>query len=89
MIAVKGVYDEGVIKLLEPAPPIERALIAVVFLDVSPADALLPTYAGGLETMEWGEPMDEEGARMLLAVHQELVPYRAEVDEADLDREKA
>ena len=28
----------------------------------------------------WGEPIDEEGAAALLALHEELAPYRVEAE---------
>ena len=38
--------------------------------------------------MDWGEPMDEDGARAMLAVHEELAPYRTEVNQVYLDLEE-
>ena len=41
-----------------------------------------------MDAMDWGEPVDEHGARALLAVHEELAPYRTEVNRAYLDLEE-
>lgn len=76
MITVKAIYDRGRIKFLEPVPDVKRALVAVVFLEVAPAEVVLASYGDVLSTMEWGEPMDEEGASVLMAVHEEMAPYR-------------
>ncbi len=46
MIAVKAIYEDGQIRLLEPAPPVHEAAAVVVFLDTAseainaPADEL-------------------------------------------------
>jgi len=67
MRAVKATYEQGQVKFLEPVPQVERALVAVVFLNIDPVEALVASYGSLLEGMKWGEPMDEEGARTLLA----------------------
>lgn len=87
MIAVKAVYERGKIEFLEPPPDVTRALVAVVFLETEMVEDVLAPYAGWMEKMTWGEPMDEEGAKALLTVHEELGPYRSEVNRAYLDRE--
>lgn len=81
MITVKAIYEQGRVEFLEPVPQIERALVAVVFLDIDPVEALVASYGGLLERVKWGVPMDEEGARMLVEIHEELLPYSLEVEE--------
>ena len=54
---------------------------AVVFLNIDPVEALVASYGGLLERVKWGEPMDEEGARTLVEIHEELLPYSLEVEE--------
>jgi len=86
MIAVKALYERGKIEFLEPPPDITQALVAVVFLEMETVKDVLAPYAESMEKMVWGEPMDEEGARALLSVHEELAPYRSEVNRAYLDQ---
>jgi len=81
MITVKAIYEHGRIDFLEPVPQIERALVAVVFLDIDPVEVLAASYGSLLEGVKWGEPMDEEGARALVEIHEELLPYSLEVEE--------
>ena len=81
MITVKAIYEQGQVEFLEPVPQVKRALVAVVFLDIAPAEALAASYGSLLEGMEWGAPMDEEGARTLVEIHEELLPYSLEVEE--------
>jgi hypothetical protein len=87
MIAVKALYERGKIEFLESPPNVDQALVAVVFLDAEMVEDALAPYANLMETTTWGEPMDEEGAGVLLAVHEELAPYRAEVNRAYLETE--
>lgn len=87
MIAVKAMYDHGIIKFLEPVPSVERALVAVVFQDVSLEEALVSSYQDAEVGSEGHEPMDAGGAKVLMAVHEELAPYRIEAVTAYLDRE--
>jgi len=54
---------------------------AVVFLDTGPVEALVASYRGLLEEVGWGEPMGEEGARTLVEIHEELLPYSLQVEE--------
>jgi hypothetical protein len=82
MIAVKAIYDQGTIRFLEPLPEIERALVAVVFLETDLAESVVAAFQDVLGTVTWGEPMDEEGAAVLLALHEELAPYRLEAEES-------
>jgi len=89
MKAVKALYEQGSIKLLEPAPPVEQALVVVVFLDVRLEDALLAIYGDTVRSISWGDPVDEEGARALVSVHEELAPYRMAAEEAYLSREES
>ncbi len=76
MIAVKAMYDQGKIRFLEPPPAITHALIAVIFLEPN----LPESITADLDTAEWGEPMDQDGAVALLALHEELAPYRTEAE---------
>lgn len=80
MIAVKAIYDRGEIQFLEPLPEIERALIAVIFLETDLPETVVTALQDVLGTVVWGDPMDEEGAAALLALHEELAPYRAEAE---------
>ena len=88
MIAVKALYEHGSIELLEPVPTIDRALVVVVFLDAGMDDAFLATSREAAMSIAWGEPMDEEGANLLVAVHEELAPYRAEAEAVVLSRKE-
>ena len=82
MIAVKALYKQGKVEFLDSPPDIDQALVAVVFLEMETVkDALVP-YLDHMEGMDWGEPMDEEGAQTLLAMHEELAPYRTEAHQA-------
>ncbi len=87
MIAVRALYKQGQIEFLDPPPDIARALVAIVFLDVETAEEALAPYVNLMDNMDWGEPVDENGARALVAVHEELAPYRSEVNQAYLDLE--
>ncbi|MFH1634537.1 MAG: hypothetical protein ABIG63_11100 [Chloroflexota bacterium] len=80
MIAVKAIYDRGKIQFLEPLPEIEHALIAVIFLETELLETVVTAWYGVPSTVVWGEPMDEEGAAALLALHEQLAPYRAEAE---------
>ena len=86
MIAIKALYKQGEIEFLDPPPDIAQALVAIVFLETV-EDTLAP-YLELMDVMDWGEPVDEEGARALLAMHEELAPYRAEVNQAHFDLEE-
>jgi len=81
MITVKAIYEQGRIQFLEPVPQIERTLVAVVFLNIDPVEALVASYGSLLEGVKWGEPMDEEGAKTLVEIHEELLPYSLGVEE--------
>jgi hypothetical protein len=85
MIAVRAIYEQGRINLLEPAPTINKAFAVVVFLEdhLDAAPSILRQDVS--QTIEWGEPMDEEGAQFLMAVHEELAPYRIEAAVAGPD----
>ncbi len=88
MIAVKALYDQGQIQFLDPPPDIGRSLVAIVFLEMEPAvEDPLASYADVMDVLDWGRPMDEEGARALVAMHEELAPYRAAVNQALLNGE--
>jgi len=87
MIAVKALYKRGKIEFLDLPPDITRALVAVVFLEMETVEDALAPYLGLIDAMDWGEPVDEHGARALVTVHEELAPYRREVNQAYLHRE--
>lgn len=88
MIAVKAIFEQGRIRLLEPAPAVNKALAVVVFLE-DRFDVSSPiSRKNGSETIEWGEPIDDDGAQFLMAIHEELAPYRSEAEEAYLNREE-
>jgi len=86
MIAIKALYKQGEIEFLDPPPDIAQALVAIVFLETV-EDTLAP-YLELMDVMDWGEPVDEDGARALLAMHEDLAPYRAEVNQAHFDLEE-
>ena len=88
MIAVKAIFEQGRIKLLEPAPAVNKALAVVVFLEDRLDVSSSIFRKNGSETIEWGEPIDEDGAQFLMAIHEELAPYRSEAEEAYLNREE-
>lgn len=85
MIAVKAMYEQGNIKFLDSPPLIEQTPVVVVFLDVNHQDPWLE----GLQESQESESMDEEDAQLLMSIHQELMPYRAEAEDAYLNREKS
>ena len=87
MIAIRGLYEQGKIEFLEPPPDVARALVAIVFLQMETVEDVLAPYVSLMDAMDWGEPVDEDGARALVAVHEELAPYRVEVNRAYLDLE--
>lgn len=89
MIAVKAIYEQGQIKFLEPAPSIEQTPVVVLFPDVAGEDDSPAISDVNLESILWGEPCDEEEAGLLVAVHEELAPYRAEAEEAYLSYEES
>ena len=80
MIAVKGLYRKGKIELLESPPEMKQSPVIVVFLEESPEEDILARYSDQLDALDWGMPMDEEGGKTLLALHEELAPYRAEAN---------
>ncbi len=82
MIAVKAIYDQGKIQILEPLPEMGRALVVIVFLETDLPESVVATFEDVLSTVAWGEPLDEEGAAALLALHGALGPYRVEAAEA-------
>ena len=87
MIAVRALYEQGQIKFLDTPPNIARAMVAIVFLNMETVEETLLPYVGLMDNIDWGEPVDKDGARALLAIHEELAPYRAEVNQAYLDVE--
>ena len=78
MIAVRALYRESKIEFLEPPPALAQAPVIVIFLETEGVDAILAPYAEQMAATHWGEPMDDEGARLLVALHEELAPYRTE-----------
>ncbi len=80
MIAVKALYREGEIEFLEPPPVLLQAPVIVVFLDAGRIAETLAPMIEQMDIMNWGDPMDEEGARLLVALHEELAPYRIEAN---------
>ena len=88
MIAIKALYRQGKIEFLDSPPDIAQALVAIVFLEMETVEDALAPYLDLMDAMDWGEPVDEDGARALLAVHEELAPYRTEVNHAYLDLEE-
>ena len=87
MIAIRALYKRGKIEFLDPPPDVARALVVIVFLEMKTMEDVLGPYVDLMDTMDWGEPIDEEGARALVAIHEEFAPYRAEVNQAYLDLE--
>ena len=87
MIAIRALYKQGQIEFLDPPPDVARALVAIVFLEMDSLEDVLAPYAGLMDAMDWGEPVDEDGARALVTLHEELAPYRVEVNQAYLDLE--
>jgi len=85
MIAVRALYREGGIEFLEPHPAFTQSPVIVIFLEGDAVEATTAPYAEWTEAIDWGEPMDEEGAQMLVALHEELAPYRAESNTVSLD----
>ena len=54
MIAVKAIYDRGNIQFLEPLPEVERALVAVVFLETDLAESVAAAFQDVLDTVRCG-----------------------------------
>lgn len=75
MIAVKAIYENNQIRLLEPAPDLTashgRAPVAVLFLTgLDSTERLQP------EQREWGDDSDSrEQVAIMRAVHEEITPY--------------
>ncbi len=78
MIAVKAMYEQGNIKFLNTYPLVEQTPVVVVFLDVNHQDPWLSGYGN----LEESESMDEEDTQLLMSIHQELMPYRYEAEDA-------
>lgn len=81
MFAVKALFKQGKVQFLDSPPDIDQALVAVVFLEMEAAKDIVAPYLDLVDDIDWGEPMDEEGAQSLLAMHEELAPYRTEVNQ--------
>ena len=78
MIAVKAFFRAGEVEFLEPPPALAQTPVIVVFLDPESIEDPLAPMTEHLEGMDWGAPMDAEGAQVLVALHEELAPYRIE-----------
>jgi len=88
VIAVKALYRNGKIEFLGSLPALKQAPVIVIFLEAERVEDILASYAEQIEVMDWGDPMDEEGGRMLVTMHEELAPYRTEVNQTyDLEIE--
>ena len=82
MIAVKALYRAGEVEFLEPPPALAQTPVIIVFLDPERVEIDLAPTVEQLDAMDWGEPMDAEGAQMLVALHEELAPYRIAATQA-------
>jgi len=80
VIAVKALYREGKIEFLEPPPTLTQAPVIIVFLEGEREKDVLAVYTEQMDAVDWGIPMDEEGGRMLVTLHEELAPYRTEAN---------
>ena len=81
MIAVRALYRGSKIEFLEPPPTLAQTPVIVVFLEAEGVEDVLAPYAEQMAATNWGEPMDSEGARLLVALHEELTPYRTETNQ--------
>jgi hypothetical protein len=81
MIAVRAVYRAGEVEFLEPPPALAQTPVIVVFLDPESVEDIFAPTTEHLDAMNWGEPMDAEGAKLLVALHEELAPYRIEASQ--------
>ena len=89
MIAVRAFYRAGEVEFLEPPPALAQTPVIVVFLDPERVEDILAPTTEHLDAMDWGEPMDAEGAKLLVALHEELAPYRIEASQVgDQDGEE-
>lgn len=82
MIAIKALYRAGEVEFLEPPPAQAQMPVIVVFLDPERVEKVFAPTIESLDAMDWGEPMDAEGAKLLVALHEELAPYRIEATQA-------
>lgn len=82
MIAVKALYRAGEVEFLEPPPALAQTPVIVVFLDPENGESYLAPMIEHVDALDWGEPMDVEGAQMLVALHEELAPYRIAATQA-------
>jgi hypothetical protein len=82
MIAVRALYRAGEVEFLEPPPTLAQTPVIVVFLDPERAETDLASMAQHVDDMDWGEPMDAEDAQLLVALHEELAPYRIAATQA-------
>jgi len=86
MIAVRALYRGSKIEFLDPPPTLAQTPVIVVFLEAEGVEDVLAPYAEQMAATNWGDPMDEAGARLLVALHEELAPYRTDANNTD-DRE--
>lgn len=77
MIAVRALYRQGEIQFLDSPPAVTHAPVIVLFAAEGEPDEAKPAadYAEHVAETIWGEPIDEEGAGLLVALHEELAPY--------------
>lgn len=78
MIAVRALYRAGEVEFLEPPPAFAQTPVIVVFLDPERRDDVLTPGTENPTVADWGEPMDAEDLQLLLALHEELAPFRIE-----------
>ena len=81
MIAVKALYRGGNIEFLESPPDLVEASVIIVFLEGGRVEDILASYATQVDDVDWGQPLDEEGAKFLVALHDEFASYRTEVNQ--------
>ena len=56
--AVKGIYENGVLTLLEPAPIQEKSEVIVTFISTEKVKVLKPRVPGGLKHLGGSIPDD-------------------------------
>jgi len=82
MIAVKALYRAGEVEFLELVPALAQTPVIVVFLDPESVELGLAPMIEQVDALDWGEPMDAEGAQLLVALHEELAPNRIAATQA-------
>lgn len=53
--AIKGIYEDGVLKLLEPAPNIKKSKVVITFLSDQKESIETPRQPGGLLKLKKNE----------------------------------